>query len=350
MAAKSTLVSDSERRAGARFCEWFGHQTASDFGQWLDEYHLLRTSCALAVVPGVACVRVAGRDARDYLHRRLTASIRGLAPAHGIRAGLLTGEGRMLADLLVLCVGSDEFFLLAPPACAPSLAAQVERYVIREDCTIEDMSKAVTVLSVDGPSSAGCFPGLVLDAVGQHVPLPAHPEALVVRSDSLGIMGYSILVPATEAAAVWESLRKVTGGLCGLSAREAVRVESGVPLFGADMDETTIPLEAGLVAIIDFNKGCFPGQEIVARINNLGHPAKVMVGLRLEGDVPPVAGAEVSAGEVVVGRVTSSVWSPALSGPAALTTVKWAYREPGTTLRVNGSPAAVCALPLVPVR
>lgn len=350
MVLKCPLLSERERSEGARLVEWFGWQAAADFGDWLSEYDLLRRGCGLSVLPGMACVRTAGQDARDYLHRRLTATISRLSPGEGTRAALLTGEGRMLADCLVLCTGATEFLLVAPPACAATLASHVERYVIREDCTVENQSDHLAVLSLDGPAASDCLTGLKLETVGRHAFLRENPSVLVVRTDSLGVQGYHMIVPTAEASAVWENLRSRVGGLCGLTARETVRVESGIPLYGRDMDETTIPLEAGLEAIIDFNKGCFPGQEIVARMRNLGHPAKVMVGLRFDGENLPAPTTSVTDGATIVGRVTSSVWSPALGAPLALATVKWAYREAGTTLQANGRQATVWSLPVTPRR
>src|SRR5205085_1155709 len=132
---------------------------------------------------------------------------------------------------------------------------------------------------------------------------------------------------------------------------EALRVEAGVPKFGRDMDEDTIPLEAGIESrAISFSKGCYVGQEVIVRVLHRGHGriARKLVGLALAGADVPKSGAEVRTEAAAVGQVTSSTMSPALGRPIALAYVKRDFAEPGTALEVDGVQAVVTPLPFVP--
>ena len=129
-----------------------------------------------------------------------------------------------------------------------------------------------------------------------------------------------------------------------------LRVEAGVPLFHRDMDEETIPLEAGIESrAISLTKGCYVGQEVIIRVLHRGHGrvARKLVGLKIDGEAVPAAGAAVMNGDRAVGEVTTGVHSPALGGPIALAYVQRDFIAPGTVLSVNGAGATVTALPFV---
>src|SRR6478736_9132203 len=131
---------------------------------------------------------------------------------------------------------------------------------------------------------------------------------------------------------------------------ETLRIETGVPRFGRDMDEETIPLEAGIESrAISMTKGCYVGQEVIVRVLHRGHGrvARKLVGLKIDGDAVPAAGASVMSGDRVAGEVTSGVRSPALGGPIALAYVQRDFIAPGTALSVNGAGATVTTLPFV---
>jgi hypothetical protein len=134
---------------------------------------------------------------------------------------------------------------------------------------------------------------------------------------------------------------------CGWNALETLRIESGTPLLGVDFDERNLPQEVGRDAqAISFTKGCYLGQETVARIDALGHVNQRIAGVRFGGDAPPFAGTELTRGGAAVGRVTSAAWSPRLAAPLALAMVRREHGAPGTALESALGPCEVVALPL----
>ena len=267
-------------------------------------------------------MRVSGPDAADYLHRRLSKSVIPPAPGSALYACLLGGDGRMLSDVRLLACAPDDFLLMAEPCVSETLAPQIDRFVIREELVVEDVSQATGVLALDGPRAAAILGEVA--GVPSRIPDDSRCVRLAIAGDDvwcaamrpIGLPGFQLLCSVSHLAAVRSELlaglARRGGAGCGPLTRKVLRVEAGIPLFGADMDASTIPLEAGLAHAIDFDKGCFPGQEVVARIHNLGHPARVLVGLRFGPGESATEGGEVFAGERNIGRVTSVVFSPCL--------------------------------------
>jgi folate-binding protein YgfZ len=306
-------------------------------------------------------VRVHGLDAADYLHRRLSQSVSQLQAGQVVHACLLNGDGRMISDLCLLAVAPGDYLMLAEPAVRATLAAQLERYVIREQLAVEDVSESAQTVLLAGPRSAAILAavtGIVPDCMQEGSVASATVNGVEVRLAcirTLGMPGTVVLCDPLDSASIHAALRHAVeqagGAVCGDDSRKALRVEAGEPQFSVDMDATTIPLEAGLEHTIDFDKGCFPGQEVVARIRNLGHPARVLAGLAFAPPDMPAEGAAVFVGDKNIGRVTSAAYSPVLGRPIALAYVKWDLREPGTRVEVETPSgrirADVAALPFV---
>ena len=175
--------------------------------------------------------------------------------------------------------------------------------------------------------------------------------AIVTRVTDTGEPGYDVYVERAQSGALKAALGAVGALEMDEPTAEALRIESGVPLFRRDMDEETIPLEAGIEArAISFTKGCYVGQEVVIRVLHRGHGrvARKLVGLSIVGERVPAPGAAIRADDREIGEVTSSTWSPALQRPIALAYVHRDFLEPGTRVMVDGEPAEVTALPFVP--
>ena len=178
--------------------------------------------------------------------------------------------------------------------------------------------------------------------------------AIVTRTSDAGEAGYDVYVETAQAEALKAAIANAGVPLLDSAVADAIRIEAGVPVFRRDMDEETIPLEAGIESrAISFTKGCYVGQEVIVRVVHRGHGrvARKLVGLRVDGDRVPAAGAAIQAGADDTardaGRVTSSTWSPALGQPIAIGYVHRDFVEPGTELTVDGAAARVTALPFV---
>ena len=173
---------------------------------------------------------------------------------------------------------------------------------------------------------------------------------IVTRAAGTGEPGFDLYVESARGGELRRALIEAGAAEVDADTAEAIRIEAGVPLFHRDMDEETIPLEAGIESrAVSFSKGCYVGQEVIIRVLHRGHGrvARRLVGLRFQGDVVPPAGARIRAGDREIGEVTSSTRSPALQAPIALGYVHRDFVEPGTKVAVDGATAEVVTVPFV---
>ncbi len=259
----------------------------------------------------------AGPDRKRFLNGLVTADVLKLPARRGTLSCLLTPKGRLRADFELFDRGEDLLALAVPAAGAN----------IREDLGKKLMLSETTMAEPDAR---------LFFAAGR-APFGLEPGPWEVRSkDSIDVLssprwgGCWVLVPAAKGEEAWKAL--LGEGFSPVESLEALRVERGVPLYGVDVDETTIPQEARLDEALSFDKGCYLGQETISRVRHMGHVNRKLVRLRVAGG--PEAGSEVFSSEALVGKMTSR------SGTAALATVRLAESEPGTKLRVGASASA----------
>jgi tRNA-modifying protein YgfZ len=287
---------------------------------------------------------VRGPDAAEYLQGQLTNDVEALGPGEGCYAALLDRKGHLESDLRVLCLHETDLFLDMEPGPAPTVLKHLRTYSIGREVEIEDVSERWTLFSVIGPR-AGELTGF--EGLG-----PEHAqrdrewdgvELLAVATD-LGVD----LIPRADQADALEGLLDAAGAArVTEEAAEIIRIESGRPRFGLDMGPESMPAEAGIVErAVDFEKGCYIGQEPVARLHYRGKPNRTLRGLRLSAPAAP--GESLRLGEKEVGSVGSSCLSPAL-GPIALAIVR---REAGDGDQVavgdGGVTAELVELPFAP--
>jgi tRNA-modifying protein YgfZ len=323
-------------------------------------YAALRDAAAVAARSDAGRIVLTGADRRAYLQGLLTNDIDALAPGTGCYAAMLNAQGRMLADMRVLELG-DRILLDVPRAIAGAIRDHLDRFIFSEDAQVEEVTASTGEVGLYGPSALdvlhragteGDPPSRLFDSTRVRI---AGIDVLLVRSDEIGIPGYDAIVAAESADAIAGALLQAGAVRAGAAAVEIVRIESGRPRFGADMDGETIPLEAGLEdRAISRTKGCYVGQEVIVRVQDRGHGrvARRLVGFTLSPGAPvPAIGAAVSAGGREVGRITSAVHSPALARPVALGYVHRDVVAAGTAVVVAGAgDALVAALPLVPAK
>jgi folate-binding protein YgfZ len=302
---------------------------------------------------------VSGTERASYLQGLLTNDIVGLKAGHGCYAAYLTAQGRMIADLDVYELG-DVLLLSLTGGVKDEVMAKLDQFIFSEDVQLGDVTGTFAQVAVVGPGAAAAVsslvPGLSEPALRE---MPEHGNAraewaggavIVTRITDTGEPGFDLYVEQAQAEAVKAALRAAGATELGEADADALRIESGVPLFGRDMDQETIPLEAGIESrAISFTKGCYVGQEVIIRVLHRGHGrvARKLVGLTLDGDRVPESGAAVRSGDREIGQVTSSTLSPALQRPIALAYVHRDFLEPGTAVSVGDQAATVSALPFV---
>ena len=324
-----------------------------------DSYRAARRGAAALDRSDRGRIVVSGADRASYLHGLLTNDITALKTGEGCYAAYLTPQGRMIADLLVYEIG-DVILLTMDGSVKSTVLAKLDQFVFSEDVTLGDVTATFAEIAVVGPESARVLSAVLAGATAEALSgLNDHgnlrerfqEQVVIVTSISdIGEPGFDVYVDRPQAEAFQSALTRA--GVLSLdpSTAEAIRIEAGVPAFRRDMDETTIPLEAGIESrAISLTKGCYVGQEVIIRVLHRGHGriARKLVGLSIPGSTAPPAGASVHAGGREIGRVTSSTLSPALARPIALAYVQRDFVEPGTKVQVDGTDAVVTALPFV---
>jgi folate-binding protein YgfZ len=328
-------------------------------GSGAQGYRALRDAAATVDRSALARIVLSGADRRSLLQGLLTNDIEALSAGMGCYAAWLTPQGRMLTDLVVLELG-DRVMLLVPADRRDAISARLDESIFSEDVTIEDEAGLWDQIGVDGPGAAAAISRAMSASDVDSLPVYGsvrrafrHFSAIVARTDWLGIPGYDILVETPGAAALRDALAQDGVPAAAHDVAQVVRVESGRPLFGVDMDEHTIPLEAGIEArAISLSKGCYVGQEVIIRVLHRGggRIARRLVGVTLGdgGGAPPARGEVLTAAGRDVGRLTSVVHSPALDRDIALGYVARELAEPGTALQLaSGASALVTRLPFV---
>jgi folate-binding protein YgfZ len=302
---------------------------------------------------------VSGADRASYLQGLLTNDVAALASGRGCYAAYLTAQGRMIADLYVYELG-DVILLTVPRRETAAVLEKLDQFVFGEDVQLGDVSDAFATTAIVGPDAARVVSGLIGIAQADLSAWPEHGNGrgrfgdsavIVTRGADTGEDGYDVHVPIAGAARWQEALDDLELPRLSEDAAETLRIEAGVPLFGRDMDQDTIPLEAGIeTRAISFSKGCYVGQEVIIRVLHRGHGRVVrkLVGLLCDGEAGPPAGATLTADGREAGRVTSSAWSIALAKPIALAYLHRDFLTPGTTVSIGDRSAVVHPLPFVP--
>lgn len=296
------------------------------------DYELLTERAGLVARPGRAVLELTGPEAAEFLQGQVSNDIEALEPGHGCYATLLDHKGKLRTDLRVTRLADDRLLVDAEPVGRAPLAHNFEMYSLGRDVKPEDVSDERAVLSLIGPRAHE----LLADPPEREEHACNEADGVVQVTTDLGV---DLIVPAGREAEVRGALDVPDADE---QAAEVLRVERGRPRLGLDMDASTMPQEAGInERAVSFTKGCYVGQETVARLHYRGKPNRHMRGLKLGG--PAQHGDPIALGEKQVGSVGSVVDSPA-HGAIALALVR-REAEPGAQVLVAGTPAEVVALP-----
>jgi folate-binding protein YgfZ len=299
------------------------------------EYEALRERAGVVERTDRGRLRLRGSDRLAYLHGLLSNDVLTLAPGEWRYATLLTPQGRMISDMRVFEL-ADATLLDLPIETTPAVREHLDRFVIAEDVTIDDVTGEWAQVGLYGPQAA-----TILDAARQAGPAPLH----VLPGSDLGVEGQDLIIARENAAALIAALARAGATAVSLGTLEITRVEAGIPRFPVDMNSTTIPLEAGIEdRAISLTKGCYVGQEVIIRVLHRGggRVAKKLVRLTA-GDQPLAAGDTVRSSDREIGHVTSAVLSPRAGAWIALAYVQRDFTEPGTAVEVVTQAGAIPA-------
>jgi folate-binding protein YgfZ len=294
------------------------------------DYELLTTGAGLVERPGRTVIELEGTEAAEFLQGQVTNDVELLSPGEGCYAALLDHKGKLRTDMRILRLAQDRFLVDAEPVARPVLLHNFETYSLGREARPRDVTDDRVVLSVIGPAARSRLGAAPPDREHSFVD---GEHGLHVATD----VGVDLIVAASGAAAAREVSPPASE-----EAAECLRIESGRPRLGLDMDGSTIPQEAGLnERAVSFTKGCYVGQETVARLHYKGRPNRHLRGLRLSQ--PAERGDPIALGDREVGAIGSASVSPRL-GPIALAIVR---REatPGDQVLVDGARATLVELP-----
>lgn len=299
---------------GATFSPSAGWELPIHYGDMVREYWAARHNVALIDRSHLGRLELRGADAKDLLERLSTNKLADLAAGQGRWSILTTPKGRII-DRLLVAQAPDYLLVITSPGTSETVASWIERYTISEDASTVDVGDRFGMLGVVGPESTRLLSSLAeadfhsLPTCNSTVIDLKGVEILVVRSDPVGTEGYDLIVENDQVEGAWTILRTLGAMPVGQLALEVLRIEAGIPRYGHELGEQYNPLEAGLLDDVSFTKGCYVGQEVVARLNTYMKVKQFLMGIKLTGQEAPPRGSPIFAGGQQVGHITSAAWS-----------------------------------------
>jgi folate-binding protein YgfZ len=344
-----------------------GAEDAGRSGRLAEEYAALRGGCGLAApssADAVDTMEMIGPDRHRFLNAYVTCEVKGLAAGQGTYGFFTSAQGRILADVVVLA-HADRFWLELPPGRLEPIAEHLRKYLIADRVEMRPLA-GVLPLTLAGPGAEAVLAGVEI-APGFELPREpwAHAwavmsgvEVAVQRTERLGVQALTLWVPAAQAEPLRERLltgpagdgsgERVRPVAVSREALEVVRTEAGLPRFGQDFGPQNFPQETAATEAVSFTKGCYLGQEVVARIHYRGGVQKTLCSLVFDGPAVPEPGTALLFEGREAGIVGTAVHSLALDRPIGLAILHRRAAAPGSRLELaGGGPAEVRALPLL---
>lgn len=325
-------------------------EVVQSYGDPLRELTALNETAGVLDLSFRGRICLTGNDRVRFLNGQVTNNVKTLQPNRGCYAALSNAKGRMESDLNIHCL-KDELVLDFEPGLQTPLIARLEKFIVADDVEVMDLKPLYGLLSIQGPNAAEVMQKLELFPTlpeGQYTSITAEDstlgELVALNLSRFGSGGFDLLVPNEALGAVLDRLiaaaKAIGGNACGWTAMELARIEAGIPRYGMDMDETTIPLEAGIEErAVSYSKGCYIGQEVINRIHSIGEVAKSLQGLLLENELTelPRHGDRLFDDGKDVGYVTSVLKSPSFKRHIALAYVRKGSNQIGNQLTLKTS-------------
>ncbi|MET9901457.1 glycine cleavage system aminomethyltransferase GcvT [Streptomyces sp. NPDC006446] len=362
-APRHTALDALHRSLGATMTDFAGWDMPLRYGSERDEHLAVRTKAGLFDLSHMGEITVTGPQAADLLNHALVGNIATVGVGRARYTMICQEDGGILDDLIVYRLADHEYMVVANASNAQVVLDALTGRAAGFDAVVRDDRDAYALIAVQGPESPGILKAVTdadLDGLKYYAGLPgtvAGVPALIARTGYTGEDGFELFVAPADAEKVWQALTEAgtPAGLvpCGLSCRDTLRLEAGMPLYGHELTTSLTPFDAGLGRVVKFEKdGDFVGREALAEAAEraASEPPRVLVGLIAEGRRVPRAGYPVVAGGKVIGEITSGAPSPTLGKPIAMAYVDAAHAAPGTAgvgvdIRGSHEPYEVVALP-----
>ena len=332
----------------ARFTEVNGMEVVEDYGDYLAEHAALRNAAGVLDLSFRSRLVLTGADRVRLLNGQVTNNVKDLPVNEGCYAALVTNKGKMQSDLNIYML-PDEILLDFEPGLSAAIADRFNKFIIADDVQVIDAAPPYGLLSVQGPRA---WPAV--EQIGWDRSMPEKEfQSRGIKDETLGELycmnrprsgsnGFDIFAPTDSLASLADKLiagaRQFGGRACGWRALETARIEAGIPRFGAEMGEANLAPEAGIESrAISYTKGCYIGQEVIARIRTYGKVAKALRGLRFAAAEQPLprAGDKLFVGDKEVGYVCSAIHSPTLNAAIGFGYVRREHNQIGTELKAR---------------
>jgi folate-binding protein YgfZ len=340
---KNSLLHEIHERQGVDFTTHQGCDLPSCFASPDLEYAAIKDHAGLLDLSWHKVIEVSGRDRVRFLHGMVTNDIKALKAGEGCYAAMLNAQGKMLADMHLYCL-PDTFLCIAGCDLAGKIVANLRKYIIADQVTVQDQSEQFSVLGVQGPGSFGFLRSLgtmpdSVDLFNHFWAEIAGMEICICAVDRTGRGGFDFVVPSQNLVELWNFLaevgKKANVHPAGFTALNLHRIEAGISWYGVDVEESNLPIEARMESAISYKKGCYLGQEIIARATYRGHLNRKLLGVVLDGVEPATKGDKILFAEKEAGWATSNIFSPALQKPVMMGYLRREAWEPGTKVRVE---------------
>ncbi|MDN5382894.1 glycine cleavage system aminomethyltransferase GcvT [Streptomyces sp. LB8] len=360
---RRTPLDALHRSLGATMTDFAGWEMPLRYGSEREEHLAVRTRAGLFDLSHMGEITVTGPQAVALLNYALVGNIATVGPGRARYTMICRADGGILDDLIVYRTGEHEYLVVANASNAQAVLDALTERAAGFDAEVRDDRDAYALLAVQGPEALAVLKPLTdadLDGLKYYAALSgtvAGVPALIARTGYTGEDGFELFVAPGDAERLWQALTEAgtPAGLvpCGLSCRDTLRLEAGMPLYGNELSTALTPFDAGFGRVVKFDKeGDFVGREalLAAAERVAAEPSRVLVGLVAQGRRVPRAGYSVVADGKVIGEVTSGAPSPTLGKPIAMAYVDAAYAAPGTTgvavdIRGSHEPYEVVALP-----
>ena len=347
-----TLVGELHTEYGATFADRGGTSVVANYGRPERVGRAVRNGVGV-IEHGYGIVRITGDDRRDYVDNIVSNRVP-TADGHGVYAFVLDPNGRIETDMYVYNAG-ERLLLFTPPETTDALVEEWRSKVFIQDVTIEDASAELAVFGVHGPQSTEKVAS-VLNGAGAPEPELTFDRGtmgdvgvtVIAGDNPIGEEGYEVICAAEDAAALFETLmtRGMNAAPFGYDTWDALTLEAGTPLFGTELRDR-LPNTTGVPNAIDFEKGCFIGQEVVSKVENRGQPSRRLIGLQCADPVD--AGAAIVDSDEPIGEITRSAYGPTVETHLAFGYVPYDVDLETVTIESNASTVegTVTALPFV---
>ena len=347
--AKSSL-DETHTRLGARMFVLDGRPVPANYGDTLLEYASVREGgVGLIDLSPRGRMLITGTEGIQFLNGLITNDMKTLAENSWMPAAFPNVQGRLIASVRVIRLKDEQtdknvfpvFLIDTEPATHERVLKTIERFTLAGDFRVRDVSQQTAQITVQGKKSASIVRSVAgekaakLAANGALQIAWQESEVTIVRATHTGEDGFDLILNAGDASSLWDALHAAGARPVGYDALEILRIEAGLPRYAVDMDETNVVTEAALDDAVSYTKGCYIGQEIIARIKYRGHVAKKLSGLMFNQAEKVELGASVQSTDgKEIGRITSVTYSPHLGRTIALGYLKYDYLASGTSVTI----------------